>query len=172
MNRLRRPGPIRAERHGKAAAVSRSSGVHKAHDLSDRFGYTWLAAWSRVQLGTQDVAGGQLAGARALLDKGLASTLWTAKRHIDPAEHAHVHEPSGLAAVALTKSGQVPLAAAVHVMADAARLAALAEAARGAGLAFRGAYIARREPALGSPAHGDPQLVCAMLALMMTPLLT
>jgi hypothetical protein len=85
MNRLRRPGPIRAERHGKAATVSRSSGVHKAHDLSDRFGYIWLAAWSRVQLGTQDVAGGQLAGARALLDKGLASTLWTAKRHIDPA---------------------------------------------------------------------------------------
>jgi hypothetical protein len=75
--------------------------------------------------------------------------------------------------VALTKSGQVSLAAAVHVMADAARLAvvALAEAARGAGLAF-GAYIARREPALGRPAHGDPQLVCAMLALMMTPLLT
>jgi hypothetical protein len=42
--------------------------------------------------------------------------------------------------VALTKSGQVSLAAAVHVMADAARLAvvALAEAARGAGLAFGG----------------------------------
>jgi hypothetical protein len=43
--------------------------VHKAHDLSDRFGYTWLAAWSRVQFGTQDVAGGQLAGARALLER-------------------------------------------------------------------------------------------------------
>ena len=69
MNRLRRPGPIRAERHGKAATVSRSSGVHEAHDLSDRFGYTWLAAWSRVQLGTLDVAGGQLAGARALLER-------------------------------------------------------------------------------------------------------
>lgn len=26
--------------------------------------------------------------------------------------------------------------------------------------------------ALGRPAHGDPQLVCAMLALVMTPLLT
>ena len=76
--------------------------------------------------------------------------------------------------MALTKAGQVALAAAVHVMVYAARLAvaALAEAARGAGLAFRGAYIARREPALGRPAHGDPQLVCAMLALMMTPLLT
>jgi len=44
--------------------VSRSSGVHEAHDLSDRFGYTWLAARSRVQLGTLDVAGGQSAEAR------------------------------------------------------------------------------------------------------------
>lgn len=76
--------------------------------------------------------------------------------------------------MALAQSGQVPFAAAVHVLVDAARLAvaALAEAARSAGLARRGAYIARREPAPGRPAHGDPQLVCAMLALVMTPLLT
>ena len=75
MNHLRRPGPSRAERHGKAATVSRSSGVHEAHDLSDRFGSTWLAAWSRVQLGTLDVAGGQLAGARALPDEALDLSL-------------------------------------------------------------------------------------------------
>ena len=75
MNHLRRPGPSRAGRHGKAATVSRSGGVHEAHDLSDRFGYTWLAAWSRVQLGTLDVAGGQLAGARALLDEALDLSL-------------------------------------------------------------------------------------------------
>jgi hypothetical protein len=75
MNHLRRPGLSRAERHGKAATVSRSSGVHEAHDLSDRFGYTWLAAWSRVQLGTLDVAGGQLAEARALLDEALDLSL-------------------------------------------------------------------------------------------------
>ena len=64
MNHLRRPGPSRAGRHGRTATVSRSCGVHEAHDLSDRFGYTRLAAWSRVQLGTLDVAGGQLAEAR------------------------------------------------------------------------------------------------------------
>jgi hypothetical protein len=64
MNHLRRPGPSRAGRHGKAATVSRRSGVHEAHDLPDRFGSTWLAAWSRVQLGPLDVAGGQLAEAR------------------------------------------------------------------------------------------------------------
>ena len=75
MNRLRRPGPIRAERHGKAATVSRSSGVHGAHDLSDRFGYTWLAAWSRVQLGTLDVAGGQPAGARRATGEALDLSL-------------------------------------------------------------------------------------------------
>jgi hypothetical protein len=39
-----RPEPRRAERHGKAATVSRSSGAHEAHHLPDRFGYTWLAA--------------------------------------------------------------------------------------------------------------------------------
>jgi len=49
--------------------------VHEAHDLSDRFGYTWLAAWSRVQLGTLDVAGGQPAEARALLDEALDLSL-------------------------------------------------------------------------------------------------
>ena len=49
--------------------MSRSSGVHEAHDLPDRFGYTWLAAWSRVQPGTLDVAGGRLAEA---LDLSLA----------------------------------------------------------------------------------------------------
>jgi hypothetical protein len=75
MNHLQRRGPSRAERHGKAATVSHSSGVHEAHDLPDRFGYTWLAAWSRVQLGTLDVAGGQPAEARALLDEALDLSL-------------------------------------------------------------------------------------------------
>ena len=87
MNHLRRPGPSRAERHGKAATVSRSSGVHEAHDPSDRFGYTWLAARSRVQLGTLDVAGGQLAGARALLHEALDLGLAI---HINPAVPAGV----------------------------------------------------------------------------------
>ena len=41
----------------------------EAQDLADRFGHTWLAAWSRVQLGTPDVAGGQPAEARALPDE-------------------------------------------------------------------------------------------------------
>jgi hypothetical protein len=50
MNHLQRPGPSRAGRHGKAATISRSSGVHEAHHLPDRFGHTWMAAWSRVQL--------------------------------------------------------------------------------------------------------------------------
>ena len=84
MNHLRRPGPSRAERHGKAATVSRSSGVHKAHDLSDRFGYTQLAAWSRVQLGTLDVAGGQLAEARALLAGAAAGLRQRARRRAWP----------------------------------------------------------------------------------------
>ena len=75
MNHLRRPGPSRAGRHGKAATVSRSSGVHEAHDLSDRLDHTWLAAWSRVQRGSLDVAGGQLAGARAQLDEALDLSL-------------------------------------------------------------------------------------------------
>ena len=70
-----RPEPRRAPRHGTAATVLRSSGVHEAHDLLDRFGYTWLTAWSRVQLGTLDVAGGQLAEARALLDEALDLSL-------------------------------------------------------------------------------------------------
>ena len=75
MNHLRRPGPSRAGRHGKAATVSRSSGGHEAHHLPDRFGYTRLAAWSRVQLGALDVAGGQLAEARALPDEALDLSL-------------------------------------------------------------------------------------------------
>lgn len=68
-----RPEPRRAPRRGGHRVAS--SGVHAAHDLSDRFGYTWLAAWSRVQLGTLDVAGGQLAEARALLDEALDLSL-------------------------------------------------------------------------------------------------
>ena len=65
-----RPEP----RHGKAATVPRSS-AHEAHHLPDRFGCTWLAAWSPVQLGTLDVAGGQLAQARALPDEALDLSL-------------------------------------------------------------------------------------------------
>jgi hypothetical protein len=82
MNNLRRPGPSRAERHGKAATVSHSSGGHEAHNLSDRFGYAWLAAWSRVQLGTPDVAGGQLAEARALPDETLDPARSALREHL------------------------------------------------------------------------------------------
>jgi tetratricopeptide (TPR) repeat protein len=51
------------------------SHVHEARDLAERFGYSWLAAWSRVQLGTLDVKRGQLEHARAMLDEALDLSL-------------------------------------------------------------------------------------------------
>jgi len=46
--------------------------MREARDLGDRFGSsTWLAAWSRVQLGTLSIAGGDLRQARALLEEAL-----------------------------------------------------------------------------------------------------
>ena len=46
--------------------------MREACDLGDRFGSsTWLAAWSRVQLGTLAIMGGDLRQARALLDEAL-----------------------------------------------------------------------------------------------------
>jgi ATP/maltotriose-dependent transcriptional regulator MalT len=34
--------------------------LHEARDLAERFDYAWLAAWSRVQLGTLAVNRGRL----------------------------------------------------------------------------------------------------------------
>ena len=46
--------------------------LREARDLGDRFGSsTWLAAWSRVQLGTLSIQGDDLRQARALLDEAL-----------------------------------------------------------------------------------------------------
>jgi hypothetical protein len=45
--------------------------------LADRFGYGWLSAWSRVQLGTLALTRGQLDDAWALLDEGLGLSLAT-----------------------------------------------------------------------------------------------
>jgi len=44
-------------------------------DLADRFGYAWLAAWSRVLLGTVAVLQGRLDQARELLDEALTLSL-------------------------------------------------------------------------------------------------
>ena len=49
--------------------------LREARDLGKRFDDTWLAAWSRVQLGTLAVVRGRLAEARALLEEGLALSL-------------------------------------------------------------------------------------------------
>ena len=49
----------------------------EVRELADRFGYDWLAAWSRSQLGALDLASGQLDEARALLDDGLRLSLTT-----------------------------------------------------------------------------------------------
>ena len=47
----------------------------ESRELADRFGYDWLAAWSRTQLATLAVASGELNEARALLDEGLGLSL-------------------------------------------------------------------------------------------------
>jgi predicted ATPase len=49
--------------------------LREARDLAERFHYAWLAAWSRVQLGTLAIMGSRLEEARALLDEGLELSL-------------------------------------------------------------------------------------------------
>jgi tetratricopeptide (TPR) repeat protein len=49
--------------------------LSEARDQAERFGYAWLATWSRVQLGTLAMARGRLDDAAALLDEGLAASL-------------------------------------------------------------------------------------------------
>jgi predicted ATPase len=45
--------------------------LREARDLGDRFGSTWLSAWSRVQLGTVSILRGDLRQARAVLQEAL-----------------------------------------------------------------------------------------------------
>jgi tetratricopeptide (TPR) repeat protein len=45
--------------------------LQEMHDLAERFGYPWLAAWSLVLMGTVAVAQGRLDQARDLLDEAL-----------------------------------------------------------------------------------------------------
>ena len=45
--------------------------LREMRDLAERFGYPWLAAWSRVLMGTVAVAQGRLDQARDLLDEAL-----------------------------------------------------------------------------------------------------
>jgi predicted ATPase len=49
--------------------------LSEARALAERFGYAWLATFSRVALGTLAVVRGRLDEARALLDEGLAVSL-------------------------------------------------------------------------------------------------
>jgi predicted ATPase len=49
--------------------------VQEARDLAGRFGYIWLAAWSRVQLATLNIMGGRPDQARQLLDEALDLSL-------------------------------------------------------------------------------------------------
>jgi len=49
--------------------------LREARDLGKRFDDAWLAAWSRVLLGTLAVVRGRLEEARGLLDKGLKLSL-------------------------------------------------------------------------------------------------
>ena len=45
--------------------------LREARDLGDRFGSTWLSAWSRVQLGSMCILRGDLRQARAVLQEAL-----------------------------------------------------------------------------------------------------
>jgi ATP/maltotriose-dependent transcriptional regulator MalT len=47
------------------------SHLGEMHDLAERFGYPWLAAWSQVLMGTVAVAQGRLDQARDQLDEAL-----------------------------------------------------------------------------------------------------
>jgi predicted ATPase/class 3 adenylate cyclase len=49
--------------------------LREARDLGERFDYAWLAAWSRVELGTLAVVRGRLEEARALLEEALGLSL-------------------------------------------------------------------------------------------------
>jgi ATP/maltotriose-dependent transcriptional regulator MalT len=49
--------------------------LREARDLGERFDHAWLAAWSRVLLGTLAVVRGRLEEARALLEEGLELSL-------------------------------------------------------------------------------------------------
>jgi predicted ATPase len=68
---------------GTAGLVETSVGRHhdaqrhlrEARDLGERFDHPWLAAWSRVLLGTLAVVRGRLEEARALLEEGLELSL-------------------------------------------------------------------------------------------------
>jgi predicted ATPase len=68
---------------GTAGIVETSVGRHddaqrhlgEARNLGERFDDAWLAAWSRVGLGTLAVVGGRLEEARALLEEGLELSL-------------------------------------------------------------------------------------------------
>lgn len=61
------------------AAIGRDddavSHLSQARELADRFSYHWLAAWSRVQLGTLNALRGRLDQARNLLDEALNLSL-------------------------------------------------------------------------------------------------
>jgi tetratricopeptide (TPR) repeat protein len=58
---------------GRYDAASRY--LDQMRDLADRFGYAWLAAWSRALLGTMAVLQGRLDQARDLLDQALNLSL-------------------------------------------------------------------------------------------------
>jgi len=68
---------------GTAGIVETTVGRHddaqrhlrEARDLGKRFDYAWLAAWSRVELGTLAVVRGRLEEARALLEEALELSL-------------------------------------------------------------------------------------------------
>jgi ATP/maltotriose-dependent transcriptional regulator MalT len=68
---------------GTAGLVETSVGRHddaqrhlrEARDLGEQFNHAWLAAWSRVLLGTLAVVQGRLEEARALLEEGLELSL-------------------------------------------------------------------------------------------------
>jgi predicted ATPase/class 3 adenylate cyclase len=68
---------------GTAGMVETTLGRHddarrhlrEARDLGERFDNAWLAAWSRVLLGTLAVVGGRLEEARALLEEALELSL-------------------------------------------------------------------------------------------------
>src|SRR5262249_55724663 len=49
--------------------------LQEARDVAERLGYSWLAAWSRVLLGTLNVMEGRLDQARELLDQALELSL-------------------------------------------------------------------------------------------------
>jgi tetratricopeptide (TPR) repeat protein len=49
--------------------------MREARNLGDRFGSTWLAAWSQVQLGALSILRGDLRQARTLLDEALNLSL-------------------------------------------------------------------------------------------------